>query len=140
VPNSEVISGAVTNWTHRDKYGRVEIPVGVAYGSDVQQVMATLKACLDDHPDILRWPEPYVLFRGFGESSLDFEARGYVANVERRLRISSELCQAIERALRETGIEIPFPQRDLHIRSAEGLTLRATSPTGTPSPAPDQST
>ena len=121
VPNSEMISGAVTNWTHKDRYGRVELPVGVAYGSDVEKVMEILKDCLRANEEILPWPEPYVLFRRFGDSSLDFEARGYIGNVERRIRIASDLCVAIERALREAGIEIPFPQRDLHIRSAEGL-------------------
>jgi potassium efflux system protein len=123
VPNSELISGAVTNWTYKDKYGRVEIPVGVAYGSNVEHVISTIKDCLTAHSDILPWPEPYVLFRAFGDSSLDFEARGYISNVERRIFISSEIRIAIEKALGEAGIEIPFPQRDLHIRSAPGLDL-----------------
>ena len=125
IPNSELITGAVTNWTHKDRFGRVEVPVGVAYGSDVQKVMSILTACMQDHGDILAWPEPYVLFRNFGESSLDFEARGFIGNVERRIIVHSELNIAIERALREASIEIPFPQRDLHIRSAAGLELEA---------------
>ena len=125
VPNSELISGAVTNWTHKDKYGRVEVPVGVAYGSDVQRVMTILKDCFRAHGDILPWPEPYVLFRGFGDSSLDFEGRGFIGNVERRIVIASDLRVAIDQAFREAGIEIPFPQRDLHIRSAPGLSMEA---------------
>ena len=125
VPNSELIAGAVTNWTHKDSYGRVEVPVGVAYGSDVQQVMAILKQCLQDHDDILAWPEPYVLFRNFGESSLDFEGRGFIADVGHRISVLSDLNIEVEQALREAGIEIPFPQRDLHIRSASGLELAA---------------
>ena len=123
VPNSEMISGAVTNWTHKDKYGRVEVPVGVAYGSDVKQVMELLEQCLRAHEQILPWPEPSVLFRGFGDSSLDFEARGFIASVEWRIVVVSDLCIAIEREFREHGIEIPFPQRDLHIRSLEGLDM-----------------
>lgn len=125
IPNSELITSAVTNWTHKDRFGRVEVPVGVAYGSDVQKVMSILKACMQEHDDILPWPEPNVLFRSFGESSLDFEARGFIANVERRIIVHSELNIAVERALREANIEIPFPQRDLHIRSASGLELEA---------------
>ena len=129
IPNSELISGAVTNWTHRDRYGRVELPVGVAYGSDVAQVMDVLQRCLDENEAILPYPEPYILFKGFGDSSLDFEGRGHIANVEYRVVVQSELRIAIYRAFEEAGIEIPFPQRDLHIKSVEHLedavTLRA---------------
>ena len=119
VPNSELISGAVTNWTHKDRHGRVEVPVGVAYGSDVGQVMEIPTSCLRDHEDILAEPEPYVLFQGFGDSSLDFDARGYIANVEYRVVVASELRVAINRAFAAAGIDIPFPQRDIHIKSAD---------------------
>ncbi|MFQ5466833.1 MAG: mechanosensitive ion channel family protein, partial [Kiloniellaceae bacterium] len=138
VPNSEIVAGAVTNWTHKDSYGRVEIPIGVAYGSDVERVRETLEGCLRANDDILAWPEPYVLFRGFGNSSLDFEARGFVANVNLRTRVSSALCFAIDRAFRDAEIEIPFPQQDLHIRSAEGLA--AALGRAAPPPRPDDST
>lgn len=124
MPNSELITSAVTNWTHKDRYGRVEVAVGVAYGSDVQKVTAILMKCLQDHGDILPWPEPYVLFRQFGESSLDFEARGYIADVGKRIHVHSQLNYAVDHAFREAGIEIPFPQRDLHIRSATALELK----------------
>ena len=121
VPNSEIISGAVTNWTYKDSYGRAEVRVGVAYGSDVDRVMAILRDVLQGHKEILDDPKPYVLFKGFGDSSLDFEARGYIGDVAWRIFIESELRVAINRALAEAGIEIPFPQRDLHIKSvAEG--------------------
>jgi small-conductance mechanosensitive channel len=119
VPNSELISTAVINWTHKDRYGRAEVDVGVAYGSDVDQVMKLLRGCLDAHEEILSWPEPSVLFRNFGESSLDFTARGYIANVERRIFVQSELRVLIYRALAEAGIEIPFPQRDVHVRNLD---------------------
>jgi len=121
VPNSEIISGAVTNWTYKDSFGRAEVGVGVAYGSDVDRVMEILLDCLRRHDAILDDPKPYVLFKGFGDSSLDFEARGYIGDVAWRIYIESELRVAINRAFAEAGIEIPFPQRDLHIRSvAEG--------------------
>ena len=123
VPNSELISGTVTNWTHKDRFGRVELPVGVAYGSDVAQVMDILKRCLVEDETILGYPKPYVLFTGFGDSSLDFEARGHIANVEYRLSVQSDLRIAIYLAFAEAGIEIPFPQRDLHITGVEKLDL-----------------
>ena len=121
VPNSDLISGAVTNWTHKERFGRVELQVGVAYGSDVAQVMDVLRQCLVAHEAILPTPEPYVLFRGFGDSALDFEARGNIANVGYRLSVQSDLRVAIYLAFEEAGIEIPFPQRDLHIKSVERL-------------------
>ncbi len=121
VPNSELIAGTVTNWTHKDRYGRVEVPVGVAYGSDVARVMDILQRCLREHEMILSHPEPYALFRGFGDSSLDFEARGFIANVLYRLSVQSDLRVAIYQAFAEAGIQIPFPQRDLHIKSVERL-------------------
>ena len=119
VPNSELISTAVVNWTHKDRYGRAEVNVGVAYGSDVDLVMKLLRGCLEAHQDILSWPEPSVLFQNFGESSLDFSIRGYIADVERRIFVQSELRVLINRALTEAGIEIPFPQRDVHVRNLD---------------------
>jgi small-conductance mechanosensitive channel len=121
IPNSEIVSTAVVNWTYKDRYGRVEVPVGVAYGSDVERVMELLMQCLRDNKEILHWPAPSVLFRRLGDSALEFEARGYIANVERRIVVKSDLLTAIERTLREAGIEIPFPQRDLHIRNIDRL-------------------
>jgi small-conductance mechanosensitive channel len=133
VPNSELISGAVINWTHKNRYGRVELPIGVAYGSDVAQVMEILQRCLKENESILRMPEPYVLFTGFGDSSLDFEARGQISNVEYRISVQSDLRIAIYLAFEEAGIEIPFPQRDLHIKNVEntdeGFRARAAQPT-----------
>ena len=138
VPNSELISGAVTNWTHKDRSGRVELPVGVAYGSDVIQVMDILKRCLEENEAILPAPEPYVLFTGFGDSSLDFEGRGRIANVEYRVSVQSELRIAIYQAFEAAGIEIPFPQRDLHIKGLEkldeGIAARVAQPGPRPSP------
>ncbi len=116
IPNSELISSALVNWTHKDTYARVEIPVGVAYGSDTARVRELLLECARAHPLTNGWPAPYVLFMDFGDSSLDFELRLFIANADERLRVASDLRFAIDRAFREHGIEIPFPQRDLHLR------------------------
>lgn len=114
IPNSEFISTAVINWTHKDTYGRIEIAVGVAYGSDVEKVREILLDCAAKHEMVLTSPEPFVLFMNFGNSSLDFELRCFTNNVNYRLTISSDLRFAIDKAFRENGIEIPFPQRVVH--------------------------
>ena len=119
VPNSELISSQVTNWMLKDERGRLRLPVGVAYGSDTAQVKAILERIASEHPEVVNdgsLPKPYVLFRGFGDSALDFELRAFIRNVDNRLRIISDLNFAIDQAFREAGIEIPFPQRDVHIR------------------------
>jgi len=120
VPNSELISGQVTNWMLYDPRGRVRIPVGVAYGSDTQKVKEILLAVAREHPDVIAdgsAPEPRVLFLQFGESSLDFELRCFIREIDRRLGVRSDLNFAIDAAFREQGVEIPFPQRDIHVRN-----------------------
>ncbi|MCP5365505.1 MAG: mechanosensitive ion channel family protein [Hyphomicrobiales bacterium] len=117
VPNSEILSSALINWTHKDITGRVEVRVGVAYGSDTTMVRDTLMSCAESHPDVLNWPRPYVLFLDFGDSSLDFAVRAYVRDVERRLTVGSDLRFAIDQAFRERNIEIPFPQRVVHMEN-----------------------
>jgi small-conductance mechanosensitive channel len=114
IPNSEFISTAVINWTHKDTYGRIEVAVGVAYGSDVEKVRDILLDCAARHEMVLTSPEPFVIFMNFGASSLDFELRCYTNNVNYRLVISSDLRFAIDKAFRENGIEIPFPQHVVH--------------------------
>jgi small-conductance mechanosensitive channel len=81
--------------------------------------MQTLQACALAHPGVLQSPEPQVLFRRFGDSSLDFELRAWVADVDTRGQVASDLHQDIDRRFRQVGIEMPFPQRDLHVRSVE---------------------
>lgn len=118
VPNAELITGQVTNWMLSDTTGRARIPIGVAYGSDVQKVKAILLKIADDHPDVLTdgsAPEPFVLFREFADSSLNFELRCHIRNIDNRLRVISDINFAIDKAFREEGISIPFPQRDVHI-------------------------
>jgi potassium efflux system protein len=123
VPNSELISSQVTNWMLYDQRGRVRIPIGVAYGSDTQLVKEILLRLASEHPLVVKdksSPEPFVLFRDFGDSSLDFELRCFIQNIDKRLTVISDLNFAIDQAFRENGIEIPFPQRDLHVRNWPG--------------------
>jgi small-conductance mechanosensitive channel len=117
VPNSLLVSEMVTNWSLTSPLCRVSIPVGVAYGSDVSLVLKILVEAGEENDNVLTDPAPSPLFNGFGDSSLDFELRVWISNVRDRLRVRSEVCQFIDRRFREEGVEIPFPQRDLHLRS-----------------------
>jgi small-conductance mechanosensitive channel len=123
VPNADLISQKVTNWTLSSEQSRVVVAVGVAYGSDVEKIMRILVECGTQHPKVLREPAPSPLFVEFGESSLDFVLRVWVAKASDRLRTKSELLMAIDREFRREGVEIPFPQRDLHLRSVDGKIL-----------------
>ncbi len=120
VPNSELISGQVTNWMLHDPVGRARIPIGVAYGSDTEKVRDLLLKLVGEQPGVITDSHfiapPKVLFREFGDSALNFELRFFVRDIARRLSIVSEINFAIDKAFREAGIEIPFPQRDVHIR------------------------
>ena len=118
VPNQKFIDSPVTNWTYGDPRVRFRLPVGVAYGSDVEKVRDTLIAAARANAQALSDPAPSVFFVGFGESSLNFELVVWSDEMSHRpRRFRSDLNFAIEKNLREAGIEIPFPQRDLHIRS-----------------------
>ncbi len=117
VPNGALISDTVTNWTLSDRMKRIEIPVGVAYGTDLELVMEILRDVFAAHSGIVDYPAVRILFVGFGDSSLDFLARGWTARFEDWVTTRSELMVAMERSLKEAGVEIPFPQRDLHLRS-----------------------
>ena len=129
VPNADMITGQVTNWTLAERRARLRLPVGVAYGSDVTLVMQTLMECAEDHVMVLSNPKPAVLFWGFGASSLDFELRVWIADFDSRRVVQSEINQDIDQRFRELAIEIPFPQRDLHLRSVEpSLSGMVTSP------------
>jgi small-conductance mechanosensitive channel len=120
IPNADLVSTQVVNWTLTNRRVRLIIPVGVAYGSDVSLVMETLLASAGDNSKIAKSPSPQVLFLNFGESSLEFELRVWVLDADNRLVVSSELHQEIDRRFREAKIEISFPQRDLHLRSVDG--------------------
>jgi small-conductance mechanosensitive channel len=120
VPNAELIAQTVTNLTHRDKLGRVTVAVGVAYGSDVEATRAILLKCANEHPDVLQHPEPFVVFKDFGASSLDFELRAFLADIGRGLQARTDLRFAIYKAFGEAGIEIPFPQQVVYIKPVSG--------------------
>jgi len=118
VPNADFISKEVINWTLSDVTRRLIVPVGVAYGTNPHQVMDLLVKVAGSHSEVLKEPEPYALFTEFGDSSLNFELRAW-CDFNEGLRVRTELNLAIHDALKETGIEIPFPQRDLHLRSVD---------------------
>ena len=133
VPNSELISGVVKNWMHTDTVGRIRVAVGVGYESDPDQVLEILLRCAGKHPMVLDHPPPKAYFLEFGASSLDFELRCYLANIDYSLTVSSALRLEIFRALNAAGIEIPFPQRDIHIRDiarVEAIAEMARAPGG----------
>jgi small-conductance mechanosensitive channel len=127
VPNSDLITNQVTNWTLAERLSRIKIPVGVAYGSDVPLVMETILQCAADNQIVLKSPAPKVLFVNFGGSSLDFELRVWVADYDTRMQVVSELHQEIDRRFRELDIEIPFPQADLHVRSIDDSATAAVN-------------
>ncbi len=117
VPNSELISSTVTNWTHKDRIGRIIVPVGVSYGSDPELVKEILLKCAREHPLIVNFPESFVTWMDFGSSSLNFELRAFLNDISKGLQVRTELRFAIFKAFAEAGIEIPFPQTDVHIKS-----------------------
>ncbi len=117
VPNSRFLEKEVVNWTHHSPVSRLKVPVGVAYGSNLTAVRCALIDAAKEHSDILAEPAPRVFFKGFGESSLNFELLIWIAEPPKQFRIISDLYFRIETILRHRGIEIPFPQQDLHIRS-----------------------
>ena len=117
VPNKSFITEQVINWTLTDPITRIVIPVGVSYGSDVAEVHKIMEDTLPTVPLVLDEPAPRVYFTGFGDSSLDFKLHVYLRQLADRMPLVDEVHKAIFKAFRENGIEIPFPQRDLHIRS-----------------------
>jgi small-conductance mechanosensitive channel len=119
VPNSQFISSQVINWSHTDREVRLHVPVGVSYSSDVDEVRDVLRAVAASHPGVLQDPPPDVIFTEFGESSLNFDLRVWTSEyITKPLILRSDLNFAVRKALQDRGIEIPFPQRDIHIRSA----------------------
>lgn len=117
IPNSILITDPVTNWTHSSKLGRIKIAIGVGYNSDPDKVRDLLLKCIDEHEGVLKNPKPSVFFLDFGDSALLFEVRGFLSNIENGLGVRSDLRFAILRAMRAANIEIPYPQRDIHIKT-----------------------
>jgi small-conductance mechanosensitive channel len=127
VPNASLISDRVVNWTFADRLRRITVPVGVAYGTDPHRVIRILHDVATSHPEVRREPEPMVVFLGFGDSSLDFEIRAWTDKAEQFPAVRSSVTLAAHDALLEADIEIPFPQRDLHLRS---VSPKARGPSG----------
>lgn len=117
VPNSELITSAVQNWTYKDQTARVIVAIGVAYDTDLERARSVLLACVRDEPEMLSYPEPYVYLQSFGDSSVNLELRVFIRDANKSLSVRNALRFKVFTALRDAKIEIPFPQRDLHVRS-----------------------
>ena len=128
VPNADFISNTVTNWSHGDPKVRIRVPVGVAYGSDLKLLQRLLLEAAAEHPKALRDPSPVVLFNEFGDNSLNFELGVWTQEMTATpIHFTSEMNFIIDQKLRENDIEIPFPQRDLHVRSGLPAAAEASS-------------
>jgi small-conductance mechanosensitive channel len=120
VPNSDFISSQVINWSHNDRNVRFGVKVGVSYKEDPEKIKDILLAVAKDNPAVLKHPEPDVIFTEFGDSSLNFDLRIWTTElIQRPQTLRSQLYFEIFKRFREDGIEIPFPQRDLHIKNPE---------------------
>ena len=121
VPNSEFINGKVINWSIGDPKVRIHVPVGVAYGSNLETVTRALLGVAAETEGILKHPAPEVRFIEFGDSSLNMELLVWTVEPAKHFLLRSRLNFAIDAAFRREGVEIPFPQRDVHVKSAGGL-------------------
>jgi potassium efflux system protein len=119
MPNSNLISNQVINWTLSSQWRRVDVPVGVAYGTDPERVIKLLVGVAESHPGILAVRPPMAFFLGFGESALNFELRFWCDQQDTWFQLQSDVTVAVAKAFREAAIEIPFPQRDIHVRSID---------------------
>jgi len=117
VPNKEFIMGPLINWTLSNPSVRLVIPIGIAYGSDTEKALGILRGVAESQPELLRDPAPVVFFTGFGDSALHFEVRAHCADLEALALVRHRMLLALDRELRAAGIDIPFPQREIHIRS-----------------------
>ncbi|NEQ77776.1 MAG: mechanosensitive ion channel [Okeania sp. SIO2C9] len=119
VPNSRFLENEVLNWSHNNPISRVKVPIGVAYGSEIRLVRKAILEVAKSHPEVLLHPSPQLWFQEFGDSSLNFDLLVWTREPQKKNKLKSELNYRIEVSLRKYGVEIPFPQRDLHLKSPE---------------------
>lgn len=124
IPNKNFITGELINWTLSDTINRVQVTVGVDYATDTREAMRLMREVAEEHPNILDDPAPLISFEGFGDNALTLVMRVYLANLDNRLRTITEVHQAVLDKLREAGIEIAFPQRDVHLSTSTPLDVR----------------
>jgi small-conductance mechanosensitive channel len=127
VPNSEFVSSKVENWSYGDETVRVDVNVGVSYESDLETVIRSLREVAAEHPEVLKNPAPDVLHTGFGDSAWNMRLRIWLEDSQRHLEVHSEINCAIVRKFQQNRVEIPFPQRDLHVRSPLPLPITPES-------------
>ncbi|HYD30039.1 MAG TPA: mechanosensitive ion channel domain-containing protein, partial [Azospirillaceae bacterium] len=125
IPNAELISGAVVNWTHKDKVGRIDIPVGVSYDADVELVRQLLLEAAVNDPRVAKSPAPMVAFHQFGDNALNFELRCFVHDVDVYMAVATDLRFAILKAFRTHKVEIPYMQQVIHIPQLDRMTVKA---------------
>ncbi|MEM1168335.1 MAG: mechanosensitive ion channel domain-containing protein [Cyanobacteria bacterium P01_H01_bin.35] len=119
VPNSRFLENEVLNWSHGNPISRMKIPIGVAYGSNIKLVRKAILEVAKSHPEVLLHPSPQLWFQEFGDSSLNFDLLVWTREPRKQSQLKSELNYRIEASLRRYKIEIPFPQRDLHLKFPE---------------------
>lgn len=135
VPNKNFITDPLINWTLTDPVTRIVIKVGIAYGSDTNRALQIMTEVVERHPEVLKEPRATIFFTGFGDSSLNFDIRVFASDLFKRMPLLHDLHMSLNKALEEGGIEIPFPQRDLHLRSVDPkINLGGNAPPSTERP------